>query len=1009
MNIHVPAPVAVREAGERFGHAHGRRLAFLHIPKTAGTAFGAALSQRFALAETQAGIRLGMTAGASHPQLAESAPHCRLIGVGAHLDRDKLDAIEAALPQGERLFTVTLLREPRARLISQYRHWRRSVDSSLASVPEAHREAFLAARNLPLGEFLTTGLAFVDRHFRNLQCCMLTGMSTAEMLDEAALLEAARASMAEIDVVGTTAAVDDALARIANAYGWAPPERIVRLNVAPDAPPPPFDDATEAAIEAFIGADLALYREAATGEATAPPPRRLHAFFRPGRALMDSLVDGSATHFTMADALHGRGWHVREGEAPGFARWTGPGLVSDIRLPAPAAQRVELALQLVSVLDWAVVEGAKLTLDGVVPAAPPRIQQREGSPWLVAGFDLPDAGNGLRDLRIEVPFTRSHAEIDPAIHDERQKGIAIGDITVLAAGAMRPPTLGALFWPGGDWAEAAPETLVDRLALARHEGEPPVVERHLGFDLPLMAAILDLVAPDHVWAAALQTQLSVLERGMPTARPSPGGRLAVVATLFELPARGAAIASLAARHEEAVLLLGCAEDHRLRALLANPLLVPHVHLVGCTNAVLVANLAAMRRAGGPELVNGFLLLLERIASTTPELVKPLRRETGTRFLMRLLDHSLAMLERLARGRLAGTALLQPLLPERAPGAEVRAEAVQARFATLQGQADTPLRLVDPPMLASITTLLGLLAERGPESEAGWEAAQAAYDRLFRMVGMLASWEAFGLEANGTAGLARRLAWQGGAPAILPKPLKPFSEYIDFYRAESRIMQRSGFAPGITLTLDSLGGGLDHVVRLNQAAREIELALRLLAKRFPEEEILWVDAGCSYGVLLNTVEPPPALRGRCRFLGFDFNAPGIAVARAAAANAGRDHCRFEVGDVAQAREIAGGARIHLITAFEVLEHCPDPLAVLRDYRAMEPGMLIAGSPLGEPQGVLPGEQHLWSFAAEGYAAMVAEAGFALLGVNRREVGRFIGGHDWVTVTATTGDPAAQAVI
>jgi ubiquinone/menaquinone biosynthesis C-methylase UbiE len=158
-----------------------------------------------------------------------------------------------------------------------------------------------------------------------------------------------------------------------------------------------------------------------------------------------------------------------------------------------------------------------------------------------------------------------------------------------------------------------------------------------------------------------------------------------------------------------------------------------------------------------------------------------------------------------------------------------------------------------------------------------------------------------------------------------------------------------------------------------------------------------------------VEVPLELRGRCRFLGFDFNAPGIAVARAAAANAGRDHCHFAVGDVAQAKEIAGDARIHLITAFEVLEHCPDPLAVLREYRAMQPGLLIAGSPLGEAQGVLPAEQHLWCFDAAGYAALVAEAGFAPLGVNRREVGRFIGGHDWVTVTATTGDPKEFATV
>jgi hypothetical protein len=245
--------------------------------------------------------------------------------------------------------------------------------------------------------------------------------------------------------------------------------------------------------------------------------------------------------------------------------------------------------------------------------------------------------------------------------------------------------------------------------------------------------------------------------------------------------------------------------------------------------------------------------------------------------------------------------------------------------------------------------------------------------------------------------------------LRPKPLKPFGEYIDFYRTEARIMGSQGIGAGIRLPLDGLRGGLDHVVRLNQAAREVEVALRLLGDHFPDEEIVWVDAGCSYGVLLNTVEPPSNIRDRCRFLGFDFNAPAVAVGRAAAANMGRSHCTFEVGDVADAKTITGDSRIHLITAFEVLEHCPDPLAVLRDYRGMAPGMLVVGSPLSEPQGILPTEQHLWSWDAGGFTHMVEAAGFAPVGVNQRHVGKFIGGHDWVTVTAVTAEPKDYAVV
>jgi hypothetical protein len=77
--------------------------------------------------------------------------------------------------------------------------------------------------------------------------------------------------------------------------------------------------------------------------------------------------------------------------------------------------------------------------------------------------------------------------------------------------------------------------------------------------------------------------------------------------------------------------------------------------------------------------------------------------------------------------------------------------------------------------------------------------------------------------------------------------------------------------------------------------------------------------------------------------------------------------------------------------------------------MEPGMLVVGSPLSEPQGILPTEQHLWLWDAGGFTQMVEAAGFAPVGVNQRHVGKFIGGHDWVTVTAVTADPKDFAVV
>ncbi|MDO9502168.1 methyltransferase domain-containing protein [Falsiroseomonas sp.] len=1001
--------LASETAARNPGWAAGMRLAFLHIPKTAGTAFGAALAQRFAAHEIASTHRMALTGGAADPLLTQVIPPYRALGIGSHLDQDKLDAIAAALPPGQRLFIVTVLREPRARLISQYRHWHRSEDSSMRGLPDEHREAFMAARNLSLGEFLEAAIPYAQAHFRNTQARMLCGHGSSELMDEATLLRTALANLASHDVVTTTETLDDGMARIAEAFGWSPPDSVRPLNVAPGAPLPALAPEVEALIEDHIRVDRALWDAAQAIMTASRVPRPARSYYRPKPALVTTLLEGGRSRFGMEDALDGTGWHVREGAGATLARWTGPGRRATIRLRAPQLRQVELGIRLVSVLDWAMLEGLVLTLDGVAPGAPPTVQHGAGQPLLRARFDLPDAGDGLRDLVIEVPFTRSHHDVDPQIDDKRQKGLAIGEITLspLPDAATGPATLGALFWPGESWSERAPAALMDHVPHHRPEVAAPLAQRNLTLDLPLLRGLLELARPDHVWVAAGRSVLQELERGEPLALPAPGGRLAIVATLFEIPARAAPIAALARRYPEAVLLLACAEDFRLRKLVANPLLAPHLHLVGCTNAILVVNLAAMIRDGGAERMETFLLLLERIATTIPEAVATQLSDFGPAYVLQQIDATLQGLEAPLDG--AGTprqSLATLMLEPAAPPPPIAA--IEDRVRRLVARGDTPMALVEPALTGRLLALAGQLAAAAT-APAQWQAAVAAHECAFRITALVSGWVEFGLGANNTGQLAMRLRAKGQPLPLYPKPAKPFREYIDFYKGEARAMAANPAAPGLVTRLDSMRGGLDHVTRLNMAAREIELALRLLGDRHPGEEILWVDAGCSYGVIMNAVRPPQNIEGRCRFLGLDFNPPAIDTARIVAGNLGNAHCRFEVGDVAEAQSLASGQRIHLITAFEVLEHCPDPLAVLMAYRAMNPGMLVAGSPLAEQQAIFPAEQHIWAFDARGFAALAEAAGFSVIGVNQRQVGAFVGGHDWVTVTATTGVAAEMQMV
>jgi len=1007
--LHRPDEVQGTTTARRPGWAAGMRLAFLHIPKTAGTAFGAALAQRFEQEDIASTLRIALAAGAADPMLGCVAPAYRALGIGSHLDHDKLDAISAGLPPGESLFIVTVLRDPRARLISQYRHWRRSVDSTLADLSAEHREAFLAARHMSLDEFLAARIPFAEGHFRNMQARMLCGYGTSELMDEVTLLATARARLAGIDVIGTTDTVDETLARIAEAYGWSPPDSVRPLNVAPGEAPGAFAPETEALIADLTCVDQALWEDAQGRAETPPLPRDHRRYFLPDPAMTATLLEGARMRFGMDQALDGQGWHVREGAGETLSRWTGPGRRASIRLRAPQMRRVDLTIRLVSVLDWTMVEGMALTLDGVPPMAPQGVDHKRPQPVLLASFDMPDAGDGRRELVLEVPFTRSHHDIDPRIDDTRQKGVAIGEI-VLSAPAdtpAGPATLGDLLWPAAPWSGATPAQVME---LAPHQGPeavPPVTERQMALDMPLLRGVLELVRPDHVWAAALQTFLSAVERGTPLALPAPAGRLAVVVTLFEVAARGAPIAALSERFDDAVLLLPCAEDFRLREVATSPLLAPFLHIIGCTNGVLVANLAAMRREGGQARVEAFLLILERIAATMPEKLAVLRGEFGPAYALQQLDATLRGMAALNAGTASTRDLLATLMLE-TPQPPPAAAALRERGLAILAAPGTPVTLVEPALVDRLRQLLDhVVATVDPQ--ACWNAALVAQECAFRITAILAGWQRFGLAANATAQLALALRPGLPRPPLYPKPAKPFAEYIDFYKSEAVAMAHQPHAPDLVTRLDLLRGGLDHVTRLNQAAREIEIVLRLLGDRFPGEEILWVDAGCSYGVIMNAVVLPANIAGRCAFLGFDFNAPAIEAARIVAGNLGLAHCRYEVGDVAEARSLAAGRRIHLITAFEVLEHCPDPLAVLRDYRAMEPGMLIIGSPLAEAQGIFPAEQHIWAFNGRGFAAMADAAGFAVYGINQRQVGHFVGGHDWVTVAATTGDPKKMGMV
>jgi predicted O-methyltransferase YrrM len=993
-----PRPLTNLPPAQWAGHATGRRLIFLHIPKTAGTAVASVLTQWFGVDEIMPCSLAAVRAG-SHPVNALASRRFRLFGIGMHLDHDQVAAIRHALRGEERPFVFTLLRDPRARLISQYQHWRRTDDASLAGVDDLTREAYVSARELPLGDFLASRHPLVLEHFRNYQARLLAGLNMTRFLPDDVILETALANIDGYDLVGTTSQGDDLLAFVAAAYGWSSPSALQAVNVSPTRSPPRYDDATEAAIAEYTALDAAVW-QSLHAVPTSTPKRTLSCYHEVDHGIQESLLGDGLTRFSMRQQLDGSGWHVREGDVS-QVRWTGPGRRSVIRLSAPRSRHLAISIQVICALDWAIVDGLTLTLDGLPPVAALGRAERDGYPTIEADFLLADAAHERRELVIEVPFTRSHADIDPALNDDRQKGLAVGEIVVSVRGTTPPSTLGELFWPGESWSAQPTARLLELIA---GRGFDPL-QQDTHRDLPFLAALLDLIAPRHVMA---DDGFRALRRGTPAR--SRGERIAIVASLFKLFDQNDTAATLASRHKETVLLLAMAEDPRLRALVTNPLLVPHLHMVGCSGGLLIASLDGMQRAGGVKLMEGFLWLLERIGGTTPEkLAMPMNAMDRLHVALQLRLTLAAVVAAAADAPESElrSAILATLLPEDATPPSLAI--VRSKLSSLRVRSDTLLELVDPDLLDSLEQAIAEAEKLGDDSAAASPSILVAHEKAFRLLGMLSGWREWGLKTNATAALAWQLAAARQATHLLsdaqrqlaarvlrmnvsrdvgmirPKPLKPWREYRDFQTLEA---SRSESASTDTVIGSRLGEPRgESAQHLEFAARvqTVEETLRRLGEQFPNEEIVWVDAGCGNGRLLAAVEPPQNIRSRRRFIGIDSSPAAIEAARVAAAAVGRSHCRFEAGDMTDTGLLAGGGRIHLITAFSVLEQCADPLAVLKSLRVLQPACLLVSPARAEPQGLLPSPTDLWTWDSAGFFQLANEADFEPLKFDRIRTG------------------------
>ena len=258
------------------GHARGRRLIFLHIPKTAGTAITTFLRQQFADDDVMPQLQANFHK--SHPLWPLVARRYKLLGVGMHLDHDRVAALARGLNGEAPPFLLTVLREPKERLLSRYKEWRSTPDEHMQAARDHVKEAILTARTKSFSEFLHSDNPVVVDQLKNLQARLLAGLNFSLKASDEEILERARVNLAQYDLVGVTRNCDEAMSLLGAAFGWnAAITGVPRLHVS--KPLSPHDNNVapedEDRIAFLTNLDQALWNDLAAGvvnaAATAPP------------------------------------------------------------------------------------------------------------------------------------------------------------------------------------------------------------------------------------------------------------------------------------------------------------------------------------------------------------------------------------------------------------------------------------------------------------------------------------------------------------------------------------------------------------------------------------------------------------------------------------------------------------------------------------------------------------------------------------------------------------------
>lgn len=246
--------------------------------------------------------------------------------------------------------------------------------------------------------------------------------------------------------------------------------------------------------------------------------------------------------------------------------------------------------------------------------------------------------------------------------------------------------------------------------------------------------------------------------------------------------------------------------------------------------------------------------------------------------------------------------------------------------------------------------------------------------------------------------------------IRPETLKPHvrlssEKYDEFYSNQSAKFSNMAVDSDLNSSGESfyndnstLSHNINHAFRVSYGVYLIEVLFGLLSTKNSEQAIRWLDIGCGFGQIINSVDPKRYGCQNWEITGCDMQEGKIKFANQLKLP---DRQFFTKEAFSLLSEMSTQNNPYdIISMFEFMEHLNDPLSFLEQLAGFRSEVILIASPLaqtiGKPLMRKPDPVHLWSFSREGLEDMLKIAGLDVIYSSEVRVGSYIGGLDWLTV-------------